>query len=206
METSKGYVHISTVLPHQNSTTDFEFIDLPFQPNILISNETPPRACIADFGFCTIAPSKYFGPRRTESGGTCDHMAPELFSEGARASKQADMYAFGMVVYEVITGTNPFGRRRRVEVPALILRGWRPPRPEDTVAIGFGQGTWELVERCWDEDPEQRPRARDALEHFEHVSRNSREVDPGPKVPIHELDHPRPGNSSKSLCGYHILV
>ena len=127
-------------------------------------------------------------------------MAPELFSEGARASKQADMYAFGMVVFAVITGTKPFGRRRMVEVPALILQGGRPPRPEDPVAIGFGQGTWEFVERCWDKDPEQRPTVRNALEHFERASRNSREVDPGPKVPVHELDQPRPENSSKNLC------
>ena len=197
MVTSKGYVDNSMTLSYPNSTTNFDFIGLPLQPNVLISNGTPPRACIADFGFCAIAPSKFFGPSSAEAGGTWDHMAPELFFKGVGASKQADMYAFGMVVFAVITGTNPFGRRRMAEVQSLILEGWRPPRPEDPVAIGFGQGTWEFVERCWDKDPEQRPTVRDALEHFERVSRNSREVDPGPKVPGYE--NPRPENSSETL-------
>ena len=192
-------------MPPPNATTNVNFIDLPLQPNILINNETPPRACIADFGLCTIASSKSFDPSRADAGGTFDYMAPELFSEGARASKQADMYAFGMVIYEVITGTPPFGRRK-VGVPALILRGWRPPRPEDPVAIGFGQGTWEFAKRCWDEDPELRPTARNALEHFEDVSRNSRDIDPGPKLPVRELGHPRPENSSKNLCEPHFLA
>ena len=195
METSQGYVDISIALSYRTLTTNFDFIGLLLQFNILISNVTPPRACIAGFRLCAIAPSKSFSPGG-EAGGNFDYRAPELFSEGAKASKQADMYAFGTVVFAVITGTKPFGSRRIVEVPALILRGRRPPRPEDPVAIGFGQGTWEFVKRCWDEDPEQRPTVRNALEHLERVSRNSREVDPGPKVPVYYSDHSNPEDSS----------
>ena len=118
-------------------------------------------------------------------------MAPELFSQGTRASKQADIYAFGIVVYEVITGTYPFDA-------ATSLQGSRPPRPEDPVGVGFGQGTWEFVERCWDEDPGQRPTAREALEHFEYISRNSRKVDPGPMMPVSESVRCRSEGSSEN--------
>ncbi|KAF9781214.1 kinase-like domain-containing protein [Thelephora terrestris] len=66
-------------------------------PNILINNETPPQACIADFGLSAIAPSMSFRPTQGGAVGTFGYMAPELLS-GVQASKEADMYAFGIVV------------------------------------------------------------------------------------------------------------
>ena len=129
-------------------------------------------------------------------------MAPELFVKGAQASKEADMYAFGMVIYEVITGTRPFGDRKVVELPALTVQGWRPPIPEDPVAVGFCQGTWEFVERCWDEHPEQRPTVGHAVEHFERAARSSTVVDPSPTVSVEIVD-PRREDSAKNLCQSH---
>ena len=113
-------------------------------------------------------------------------MGPELFSEGAMPSKEADMYAFGMVIYEVVTGARPFGKRRMQELLPLT-GGVRPNKPEDPVAIGFGQGTWEFAERCWDENPERRPTAREALEHFEHVAKTSTVIDPGSTIRSDEV-------------------
>jgi serine/threonine protein kinase len=131
-------------------------------------------------------------------GGTLGYMAPELFSEDVQASKEADMYAFGMMVYEVIVGAPPFVHHKQVEPPGLTLGGSRPPRPEDPVAIGFGQGTWELTERCWDEDPKQRPTIREALEHFKGVARTSKVVEPGPTIPVDES--PKAEGSSRDFC------
>jgi serine/threonine protein kinase len=130
-------------------------------------------------------------------------MAPELLLEDAEASKEADMYAFGMVVYEVLTGTLPFGSRRVVALPMLTLQGSRPSEPEDPVAIGFGQGTWQFAERCWDEDPKKRPTARKAQEHFGCVARTSKVVDPGPTIPVHEPVNAIPERSSRDLCECH---
>jgi serine/threonine protein kinase len=111
-------------------------------------------------------------------------MAPELFYEGAELSKEADIYAFGITVYEVITEARPFGRRR-MDLPfPPTIRGIRPYKPEDPIAIGFGEGTWEFVERCWDGNWERRPTAREALMHFKCVARTSTTVDPGPLVPL----------------------
>lgn len=81
-------------------------------------------------------------------------------------SKEADMYAFGMVIYVVVTGTRPR----------------TPIRPEDPVAVGFVHGTWEFAEKCWDGNRERRPTAREALEHFEGVAKTSAVVDPGPTI------------------------
>ena len=39
----------------------------------------------------------------------------------AEPSKEVDMYAFGTVVYEVITGAHPYGERKLVEIPVLTV-------------------------------------------------------------------------------------
>ena len=155
------------------------------QPNILINHGVPPRACISDFGLHAVAPRTLFDPTTcgTDVGDTFDYMAPELFSKGAVPSQEADIYAFGMVVYEVVTGARPFGQRWAMELPLLITSGIRPDKPEDPVAIGFGQRTWEFVEKCWDRNSKRRPTAGEALGHFERVARASTAVDPGPTIP-----------------------
>ena len=167
---------------------------LMLQPNILVTNGTPPRACISDFGLCAIVATASFGPTRADACGTVGFMAPELLREDANLSKEADMYAFGMVVYEVIAGAQPYRLRKVWEIPMLTIQGSRPPRPEAPVPAGFGQGTWEFVERCWDGNPTRRPSAGAALDHFERVARLSTVVDPGPAIQIQE---PSGGSSSR---------
>ena len=160
--------------------------------NILITNGTPPRARISDFGLSAIVGT----PAEGAVGGTIGWMAPELLLPGDRVSKEADMYAFGMVVYEVIAGVRPYGLYEAREIQTLTIQGWRPPRPNAPMPAGFGQGTWEFVERCWDGNSIQRPSARAALEHFERVTRTSTVVDPSPALRVQE-------GASKSHCKCH---
>lgn len=107
------------------------------------------------------------------------------------------MYAFGMVVYEVIMGALPFDST--MSLPKFALQSSRPPRPEDPVGIGFGQGTWEFIERCWDKDPGRRPTAREALEHFDCAARTSAVVDPGTMIPVRKPVHRRSGRSPENF-------
>ena len=69
--------------------------------NILVdSNHT---ACLTDFGFTNLLGHPLVSTSMSTSieGETCPWMAPELFSEKPRPSKQSDVYALGMVAYEV---------------------------------------------------------------------------------------------------------
>ena len=69
--------------------------------NILIdSNQT---ARIADFGLTSLLhhPSISISVTAPALGGTLQWMAPELLDGESRPSKESDIYAFGMVIYEV---------------------------------------------------------------------------------------------------------
>jgi serine/threonine-protein kinase len=71
--------------------------------NILLCHDPDgqPRAVITDFGLAGVAAdSKDFG-------GTPDYMAPELW-EGDDASKASDIYALGVILYEITTGCRPY--------------------------------------------------------------------------------------------------
>jgi len=177
--------------------------------NILIKNGATPEACISDFGFSTIALSMSFAMpiSADEYKGTWSHMAPELLfstkfgQRDGRVSKQADIYAFGVVVYEVLVGRTPFGGEGHpiTAILMLIMEGKRASKPENADDIGFGKGTWELVQRCWHQDRDKRPVVEDVRQHFQRVARSSRVVPPGSTTLAREAEHSTaPGLDSSS--------
>ena len=74
-----------------------------------MSNDTPPRACLADFGFMTMVldPSHPMSCSAQLEGGTMIFMSPELLAplkygmKGSNPTPQADIYAFGLVIFQV---------------------------------------------------------------------------------------------------------
>jgi len=100
-----------------------------------MSNDSPPRACLADFGFMTMVldPNQPMSPSMQLEGGTVMFMAPELlvpwefgFTESI-PTPEADIYAFGLVIYQVCNhdrGYPPFAyisRSLRVNPRSLVL-------------------------------------------------------------------------------------
>ena len=102
MGTSKGFV-----LSYRSACP--RILKLP-QANILITNDDPPRACLADFGFTTVVPDpeSLVSPILELEGGTVVFMAPELLAPskygltGAVPTREADIYAFGLVIFQVL--------------------------------------------------------------------------------------------------------
>ena len=74
-----------------------------------MSNDTPPRACLADFGFMTMVldPVQPMACSAQLEGGAMTFMSPELLvpqefgKERAVPTSQADIYAFGLVIFQV---------------------------------------------------------------------------------------------------------
>ena len=183
MGISKGYVYFHQYrLPLSKNT----------QHNILITNTIPPRACLADFGLSTLTPSAPGEMTTITAGGTPLYMAPELLNPekfgkmNSRPTQPADMYALGMVIYEVLTGLDPFHDQKfgtMFQLVPRVVNGVRPTRPANAGEIGFGSGTLELVKECWKTKSEKRPTVERALAHLARVSASSTIAAPAPKTP-----------------------
>lgn len=86
--------------------------------------------------------------------GTPTHMSPELFMAG-HVSKASDVYAYGILLYEIITGQRAYAG---VPVPLLphqvAVAGLRPSWPPGVPA---GCKTLQqLAEACWAQAPQDR--------------------------------------------------
>jgi hypothetical protein len=100
-------------------------------------------------------------------------MSPELFDPelpGNPRTKSSDCYAFGMVIYEVLSGHVPFHQYENLAVPVKVCGGERPERPEGSEGVWL-VGVWVLLERCWTPRPNERPAIKDLLECLVEASR-----------------------------------
>ncbi|PWA74703.1 protein kinase superfamily protein [Artemisia annua] len=90
--------------------------------NILLSSRKSPKLC--DFGLATwtSAPSVPFLCKTVK--GTFGYLAPEYFQHG-KVSDKTDVYAFGVVLLELITGRKPIETRRGAGEENLVL--WAKP-------------------------------------------------------------------------------
>ncbi len=109
------------------------------------------RSRIMDFG---LAVAEGDGTGGTEVAGTPAYMAPELFS-GAGASLRSDLYALGLVLFELYTGKHAFD--------APTLAGYRQKHAEETpsspsaLVPGLDPAVERAILRCVEKDPKMRP-------------------------------------------------
>nr|CAD1834182.1 unnamed protein product [Ananas comosus var. bracteatus] len=98
--------------------------------------------------------------------GTIPWMAPELFScTKNMVTEKVDVYSFGIVMWELLTGEEPYENLRSDEIIAGIIKGdLRPKVPS------WCDPAWKsLMERCWSSDPEARP-------SFSEIAKELRDV------------------------------
>ena len=110
-------------------------------------------------------------------------MAPELLLppkfrlDKGIPSKEADIYALGMTVYQVLMGEWPFYPRREGEVILSVISGERPPKPENAEEIGMTEAVWDLIRDCWKEDRTARPTITEVLKRFCEITGESKTTD-----------------------------
>lgn len=85
--------------------------------------------------------------------GTVGYMSPEQV-RGEPADERSDIFSFGTVLYEMLTGHRAFKRDTSAETMTAILR---EEPPELTAANWKGPQAWErIVERCLEKNPSRR--------------------------------------------------
>ena len=93
---------------------------------MLDSSTTPERAVLTDFGIAKMTDAH---TRITATGvlGTFDYIAPEQIQASAEVDGRADIYALGVMTYQMLTGHLPF---ERPNTGALLLAHLSAPPPD----------------------------------------------------------------------------
>ena len=91
------------------------------------------------------------------AAGTCTHMAPEQFEDSKHVDVRADIYSFGVMLFQMVSGELPFAGRNFNEFAALHMRS---SVPLDKIP---NQRIRTVIERCLRKRPEDRYRGFDEL-------------------------------------------
>src|SRR6476660_4373692 len=129
--------------------------------NILRSGN---HALVTDFGVAKALNAAMPSSGMTSTGmaiGTPAYMAPEQLAGDPAADHRIDIYAVGLLAYELLTGVSPFtGASPRETLAAQLTRD---PAPLHEVAPGVSRNVSTLVMRCLAKDPAARPQSADEI-------------------------------------------
>ena len=138
--------------------------------NVLLSSG---YAVVTDFGIAK-AVSSSRGEAELEltsrgmTVGTPAYMAPEQASADPFADHRVDMYALGVMAYEILTGQRPFVGRTAQDL--LVAHITRPPAPITDRRLDLPPALSTLVMRCLSKSPADRPSASEAVELLDGVA------------------------------------
>ncbi|MGH9323489.1 MAG: serine/threonine-protein kinase, partial [Vicinamibacteria bacterium] len=116
---------------------------------------------LLDFGIAkTLEPDS---PALTSTGmvlGTPHYMSSEQ-AKGMPADQRSDIYALGVILYEMLVGKVPFDDK---SIPSILVKHLtEPPRPPSTLKGDIPRDVEKLVLRCLEKDPEKRFQTADDL-------------------------------------------
>ena len=123
-------------------------------PNVLLGDLD--EVLVVDFG---LAKSSSGAPASTTTGvvkGTLAYMAPEQ-ARGERATPASDLYAVGVMLYEILCGRLPFEAPTGGELIAAILRDEPAPPERWAEDRSLPQELTALAMRLLEKDPARRP-------------------------------------------------
>jgi serine/threonine protein kinase len=134
--------------------------------NILYEDDTDNQIKIADFGFAQFIPGGQEGGQQlTRQLGTLSYTSPEILLNSGYTTK-ADMWSLGVILYILLSGIPPFGKRRGEtdrDVRRNICNGrWRF---YPTHFANVSQEAQDLVSKLLVVDPNQRLDCQEALQH-----------------------------------------
>jgi serine/threonine-protein kinase len=129
---------------------------------ILVSSSGKTRAVVTDFGLARLTPGTRLLNEGDTTGslssggtlvGTLDYMAPEQL-QGGKITAATDVYALGLIMYEMVTGRGPFAGA--TPLARALQRLNQPPEPPRNRAPDLDPKWQRVILRCLEIDPVSR--------------------------------------------------
>lgn len=128
--------------------------------NVLLDNNYVPK--ISDFGLIkTIeATASYLNATSAnrKAIGTPSYMAPELDDIQPVYTEKSDIYALGIVFWEISARKTPYKEKGIKNVRLYVQKGER-----ETIPVDCPKNFAKIIETCWDQNPKNRPNAEKVL-------------------------------------------
>lgn len=124
--------------------------------NVLIDSSGNP--CLTGFGLATVVgdPELQWNSTTAACYFNSRWCAPEIIGietdEPARPTFASDIYAFGSLMFFIISGNIPWKERNSNLIAIELSKGVIPARLEN-----IPNGSWNLIKRCWSWNPVHRP-------------------------------------------------
>jgi serine/threonine protein kinase len=161
--------------------------------NMLIDRDYNVKLC--DFGLSRVVATKK-GNNMTGNVGTVSWIAPEVFDNQPYDSK-ADIYSFGIIMWELYTKQTPFADVNAFEIPRVVTRGDRPPIPKE-----MPKDYVKLMKQCWHAKPSKRPPASKIVKEITKMNQIrlfSRSSNSGSSSPAPSIGKTSMGGSASNL-------
>lgn len=166
--------------------------------NVLITGDGQ-TAKVTDFGIAKVLEALH--QTTTHSVGTLSYMSPEQI-DAAPLDARADLYALGVVFYELLCGHPPFQSASPRELLNLHCTAEPPALPED-VRAGLPKGVERMVFSLLGKAPGDRPASAaavvEALEPFCASTAAALVKSEGPKVPARPATAMRPSEPAEPV-------
>ncbi len=129
---------------------------------LALQSKGSPEVKLIDFGISKVqnTPDQTQLTQEGSTLGTPAYMSPEQ-AKGAPVDHRTDLYAIGIIFYELLTGQTPFIGAQYNELLFNILT--TEPRPPEEVYADFPQVAWPVIERALHKDPEERFQTADEM-------------------------------------------
>ena len=155
---------------------------------------------VADFGSAKIMLKSNSSSTFNPEGGTTQYAAPEVLKARSEKTsikdddpKKIDVYSFGIIAFQVLTGLEPYKKFERLRVSKkpyqgvpsreVLMKGviagtLRPPLQEACSRANFWDDSdlTALIESCWDPESSARPHFSEVVILLERIYNNLTQV------------------------------
>ncbi|XP_054863264.1 receptor-interacting serine/threonine-protein kinase 3-like isoform X3 [Amphiprion ocellaris] len=158
--------------------------------NVLLNDDL--NAKVADFGLSMVSTSALTSNTEMtgQLGGSFKYMPPESFEASYKPVRAFDRYSYGILLWSIVTGEEPYPAAQYSLVALRIPEGDRPNCKEiEQIKVEGLEELVDLMKQCWNGDPSKRPTFKDCREVTERVlSKHKKDIPHAVHAVLTKLD------------------